>query len=49
MEANGCIPDSYVCNLILETLVQHSSFEEARDIVKRCNEKGISLKSIPSL
>ncbi|KAK2644889.1 hypothetical protein Ddye_020084 [Dipteronia dyeriana] len=49
MEANGCIPDSYVCNLILETLVQHSRFEEARDIVKRCNEKGISLKSFPNL
>ncbi|KAJ0035333.1 hypothetical protein Pint_24394 [Pistacia integerrima] len=40
MEANGCIPDSYTSNLILETLIHNGCSEDACDIVKRYNERG---------
>ncbi|XP_022760644.1 putative pentatricopeptide repeat-containing protein At3g16890, mitochondrial [Durio zibethinus] len=49
MEAKGCIPDSYTRNLVLESLVQKGYLEEARDIIKRCNQRGTKLKSIPGL
>ncbi|XVF38819.1 hypothetical protein REPUB_Repub20aG0135000 [Reevesia pubescens] len=39
MEAKGCLPDSYTCNLVLESLVQKGCLEEAREIVKGCNQR----------
>ncbi|KAJ4822542.1 hypothetical protein Tsubulata_022393 [Turnera subulata] len=42
MEENGCLPDSFTCNLLLNALVKHHRLEEALSIAKRCREKGIT-------
>ncbi|XWS08517.1 hypothetical protein CRYUN_Cryun40dG0009400 [Craigia yunnanensis] len=49
IEAKGCIPDSYTCNLVLESLVRNGCLEEAQDIVKRCSQRCTKLKLIPGL
>jgi hypothetical protein len=49
MEVNGCVPDSFTCNLISENLFKQGDFEELQNIAKICSERGIALKSIPAV
>ncbi|KAJ0605372.1 putative tetratricopeptide-like helical domain superfamily [Helianthus annuus] len=49
MDANGCIPDSFTCNLFIDDLVQSGRFVEARDVFLNYKEKRILLKPISIL